>query len=156
MQKFVVLSCSAALACVLAACGGGPTATPGGSRSASGPTPAPSAPAKLLPGAAWLYAAPSGSGLDISGMTAGLSFQLNTHAGGFDYPVAYADGSLGCTTFTDTLQFAYTDHVCVPNPAGGFHPSVGGWGADDGHLIVLDSGAGAQRPNPRALRTGQA
>ena len=68
-----------------------------------------------------------------------MTFKVNTHDGGFDYPVVYTDGTHGCTTFTDTLQYNYTDHVCVPNPANGYWPSVGGWGADDGHLVVVDS-----------------
>lgn len=67
-----------------------------------------------------------------------MQFQVNTHDGGFDYPVVYTDGTHGCTTFTDTLQYAFTDHTCVPNPPNGYWPSVGGWGANDGHLVVVD------------------
>ncbi|HUX67797.1 MAG TPA: hypothetical protein VMV31_09940 [Terriglobales bacterium] len=75
-------------------------------------------------------------------MASGLQFFVNTHDGGFDAPVQYADGSLGCTSFTDTRYYNYSDRICVPNPAGGFHPSVGGWGANDGHLIVVDRAHG--------------
>jgi len=124
---------------------------------AASPAPQPSAPAAAVTapaaavaapgtsqlftsaGAAWLYNPPSGSGLNISGMVQGLTVQVNTHDQGFDYPVQYADGSLGCTTFTDTLYYQFNDRICVPNPAGGFHPSVGGWGANDGHLIVINA-----------------
>lgn len=66
-----------------------------------------------------------------------MKFSVNTHDGGFDYPVVYTDGTHGCTTFTDTLQYAYTDRICVPNPPNGYWPSVGGWGANDGHLVVV-------------------
>lgn len=140
MQKSVVVLFSAAVTCALAACGGLPAGPASGSSNDSG-AGAP-VPAKLFPNAAWLYNAPTGAGLNISSMTAGVSFQLNTHSGGFDYPVAYADGSLGCTNFTDTLVFNDSDRLCVPNPPGGFHSSYGGWGNDDGHLVVVDSGAG--------------
>ena len=74
-------------------------------------------------------------------MVAGLPVELNTHNGGFDYPVQYADGSLGCTTFTDARYYNQTDKYCVPNPPGGFKPSYGGWGADDGHLVIVDQAA---------------
>lgn len=71
-----------------------------------------------------------------------MTIGVNTHDGGFDYPVVYTDGTHGCTTFTDTLQYNYTDKVCVPNPANGYFPSVGGWGSDDGHLVVVDTANG--------------
>src|SRR6185312_9834465 len=117
--------------------------------AAPSPAPAPAAPAPgvpaaaparlfTAPAAAWLYTAPTGAGLNISGMVQGLTVQVNTHAQGFDYPVQYADGRLGCTTFTETRYYNFADRVCVPNPAGGFHPSVGGWGANDGHLVVVN------------------
>ena len=64
---------------------------------------------------------------------------MNTHDGGFDYPVQYTDGTHGTTTFTDTRYYNFGDVVTVPNPAGGYRPSVGGWGANDGHLIVVDT-----------------
>ncbi|HXR98401.1 MAG TPA: fibronectin type III domain-containing protein [Terriglobales bacterium] len=104
------------------------------------PTP-PTAGARLFPAAAanWLYSAPTGSGLNISSMVQGIKIGVNTHDGGFDYPVVYTDGSHGCTNFTDTLQYQYGDHPCVPNPANGYFPSVGGWGANDGHLVVVDT-----------------
>ena len=107
---------------------------------ASAPLPAPGAAPRLFPNATanWLYAAPTGSALNISAMASRLPFFVNTHDGGFDTPVQYADGRLGCTTFTDTRYFNYRDRVCVPNPAGGFKPSVGRWGANDGHLVVVD------------------
>ncbi len=99
---------------------------------------------RLFPasGADWLYSAPTGTGLNISGTTGGMTFQVNTHTQGFDYPVAYTDGSHGCTTFTDTLVYNLGNRICVPNPASGYYPSVGGWGADDGHLVVVDTATG--------------
>lgn len=71
-----------------------------------------------------------------------MTFQVNTHSQGYDYPVVSTDGTHGCTTFTDTLQYAYSDKLCVPNPANGFFPSIGGWGYNDGHLIVIDTATG--------------
>ncbi|MGH9393513.1 MAG: hypothetical protein ACRD1E_05030 [Terriglobales bacterium] len=108
------------------------------------PSPTPSNTARLFPspGSAWLYSAPSGPSLNISAIASGLKFVVNTHAEGFDYPVQYADGSLGCTTFTDRRYYNLGDRICVPNPAGGFQPSVGGWGANDGHLVVVNRAAG--------------
>ncbi|HEY8056162.1 MAG TPA: hypothetical protein VIE13_09665 [Terriglobales bacterium] len=108
------------------------------------PTPSAPAPARLFPSAAadWLYTAPTGASLDISSATQNLTFELNTHDQGFDYPVVSTDGTHGCTNFTDTLQYAYTDHYCVPNPPNGYWPSVGGWGANDGHLVVVDTSSG--------------
>lgn len=87
----------------------------------------------------WLYSAPTGTGKDISGTTANMSFGLDTHDGGFDYPVQYTDGTHGCTTFTDTQYYGYKDNICVPNPANGFQPSTGGWGANDGHLVIVNT-----------------
>ncbi|HEY7855720.1 MAG TPA: fibronectin type III domain-containing protein [Terriglobales bacterium] len=105
------------------------------------PTLPPGAGARLFPSAAanWLYTAPTGTGLNISSMVQGIKIGVNTHDGGFDYPVVYTDGTHGCTNFTDTLQYHYGDHPCVPNPANGYFPSVGGWGANDGHLVVVDT-----------------
>jgi hypothetical protein len=105
------------------------------------PPPSPAAPPRLFSAsaAAWLYSAPTGPSLDISSITSGIPFTINVHATGFDYPVAYTDGTHGCTTFTDTLLFPYRDRICVPNPAGGFFPATGKWGADDGHLVVVDT-----------------
>ena len=119
-----------------------PTAAHAGSLSPG--TPAASGNGHLFTGsaAAWLYSAPTGSGLNISGMTAAMPINLNTHTAGFDYPVQYADGSNGCTTFTDKKYYDLQDQICVPNPAGGFHTSTGGYGADDGHLVVVDRSAG--------------
>ncbi|MGH9533258.1 MAG: hypothetical protein ACRD2E_00195 [Terriglobales bacterium] len=91
------------------------------------------------PSAAWLYNPPTGSGTDISSTTSQLGFSLNTASGGFSYPVQYTDGSHGCTTFTDTLEYNYSDKICVPNPASGYDPTTGGWGANDGHLIVVNT-----------------
>ena len=87
----------------------------------------------------WLYSAPTGTGKYISGTNANMGFGLDTHDGGFDYPVQYTDGTHGCTTFTDTRYYGYHDNICVPNPADGFHPSTGGWGANDGHLVVVNT-----------------
>ena len=87
----------------------------------------------------WLYSAPTGTGKDISGITGSIKFTLDTHDGGFDYPVQYTDGTHGCTTFTDTSIYHYSDDICVPNPANGFWPSTGGWGANDGHLVVVNT-----------------
>ncbi len=125
-------------------CGGAPSGSPLSRTAASAPSSGASAPATgaLFPSAAWLYHPPAGPALNISGMASGLTFHLNTRDGGFDYPVAYADGSHGCTTFTDTRVLNYHDHICVPNPAGGFHPATGAWGADDGHLIVVAASTG--------------
>lgn len=78
-------------------------------------------------------------GVDISGTTSGMGFNVNTHDGGFDYPVEFTDGTHGCTNFTDTLKFNYPDRICVPNPAHGYWPSTGGWGANDGHLVVVNT-----------------
>lgn len=118
---------------------------PNASNSPSTPTPTAktAAAGRLFTGGAanWLYSAPTGQGLNISAMTSGLPFFINAHNGGFDYPVQFADGSLGCTTFTDSHYYGQTDSFCVPNPAGGFAPSVGGWGANDGHLVVVDTQA---------------
>lgn len=101
---------------------------------------------RLFPAAAagWLYTAPVGPGLDISSQVTGLSTGINAHDGGFDYPVQYTDGSQGCLDFTDTAVYSFfTDNLCVPVPAAGFAPSTGGWGTDDGHLVVVDTGTGA-------------
>ncbi|MGH9476923.1 MAG: hypothetical protein ACRD1C_11415 [Terriglobales bacterium] len=127
-----------------AGCGGGPPIQAAASRTQPVP-PAPSAaaaPVKLFPNAAWLYSAPSGAGLNISSITAGMRFVLNTHDGGYDYPVQYTDGTHGCTTFSDTLQHHFHDSICVPNPANGYHPSLGGWGFDDGHVVVVETSTG--------------
>lgn len=108
------------------------------------PPPPPGAGTRLFPSSSadWLYSAPSGTGINISGVTGGMRFELNTHTQGFDYPVQYTDGTHGCTNFTDTLQYRYTDQYCVPNPANGYHPSVGGYGANDGHLVVVNTATG--------------
>ncbi|MGH9476922.1 MAG: hypothetical protein ACRD1C_11410 [Terriglobales bacterium] len=105
------------------------------------PPPPPDTSSRLFPNAAWLYAAPSGTGLDISSMTAAMGLALNTHDGGFDYPVTYTDGTHGCTTFNDSAH-GFHDQYCVPNPADGYWPAVGGWGANDGHLVVVDMATG--------------
>lgn len=114
------------------------TATTAGAAPAPAPPPAPP---RLFPSPAadWLYSAPTGTGLNISHIVAGFGFGLDTHDGGFDYPVVYTDGTHGCTNFTDTLQYNFGDHYCVPNPPNGYWPSVGGWGANDGHLVVVDT-----------------
>lgn len=115
-----------------------PAPNPPGSGSGN-PGAAPQA--RLFPSASagWLYTKPSGSPLNISSITRGMGFVLNTHDHGFDFPVVSTDGSHGCTTFTDTLQYKYKDRICVPNPPGGYHPSTGAYGANDGHLIVIDT-----------------
>lgn len=124
-------------------CAGRPSSSSTSPQGASHPAGAGGAPAPasgpLFPSAAWLDHPPAGPALNISGMASGLTFHLNTRDGGFDYPVQYADGSRGCTAFTDTRLLNYRDHICVPNPVGGFHPAYGAWGADDGHLIVVDA-----------------
>ncbi|MGH9478742.1 MAG: hypothetical protein ACRD1A_05895 [Terriglobales bacterium] len=127
------------------ACGGHAMAPAGLPLVASPVSTAASGTGRLFPSANanWLYSAPSGAALNVSGMAAGMKLQLNTHNAGFDYPVQYADGSQGCTEFTDTAIYAYHDDICVPTPAGGFQPSYGGWGADDGHLVVVDRASGA-------------
>ncbi|MGH9488774.1 MAG: fibronectin type III domain-containing protein [Terriglobales bacterium] len=104
-------------------------------------TPPPASAARLFPAPAadWLYAPPTGTGLNISGVTSKMGFYLNTHDGGFDFPVAYTDATHGCTTFTDTLVYNLKDKICVPNPPNGYWPSTGGWGADDGHLVIVDT-----------------
>ena len=96
---------------------------------------------RLFPSAAanWLYSPPSGSPLNVSNVASRLGFGLRTHQDGFDYPVVFTRGLHGCTMFTDTLVYAYTDRICVPQPAHGFWPSTGGWGANDGHLVVVDT-----------------
>lgn len=97
---------------------------------------------RLFPNAsaAWLYSAPAGSGSDITSVTSSMGFAVNAHDGGFDYPVVYTDGSHGCTNVVDSPS--YGDSYCVPNPAGGYFPSVGGCGANDGHLVVVDTSTG--------------
>lgn len=106
----------------------------------SAPAPAP----RLFTssGAAWLYSPPSGQGLDISStlVADNLGFSLNT-VQGFGYPVEYTDGSYGCTTFTDTRYYNYTDKICVPNPPNGYWPTLGccNGTSNDGHLIVVNS-----------------
>lgn len=87
----------------------------------------------------WLYSAPTGSPLNISNVTSGMTFNINAHDGGYDYPVQYTDGTHGCTTFTDAGSYGFNDNYCVPNPTNGFHPS---WGSD-GHLIVVNSSTGS-------------
>ncbi len=132
-----LLIMSACILCGLAACGGSPAAS--SVTAAHANTPA--APARLFPspGADWLYSAPTGSPVNIANITSNMIFGLHTHADGFDYPVQYTDGSHGCTNFTDTLIYGYKDHYCVPKPSDGFQPSTGAWGADDGHLVVVDT-----------------
>ncbi|HXE30619.1 MAG TPA: hypothetical protein VN515_02330 [Terriglobales bacterium] len=123
-----------------------PTPAPAPS-PAPAPAPAPVAPSSApsgqrftAPAAQWLYSAPGGPGLNISGMASSLPFHVNTHADGFDFPVQYTDWSHGCTTFTDTRYYNYADRLCVPTPtAGYFTPSVGAWGANDGHLVIVDT-----------------
>lgn len=90
------------------------------------------------PSAAWLYTPPHGPHLDISALTSTLPFSVDTHAGGFDYPVAYTDGRHGCTVFTDTLRYDFHDRICVPNPPSGYWPSRGDQNANDGHLVVVN------------------
>ena len=124
----------------------GGTSTGGTSTGGStgGSTSTASSGSRLFPNASanWLYSAPTGTPLNISSTTSGIGFQVNDHTQGFDYPVQYTDGSHGCTTFTDTLIYNFSDRICVPNPASGYFPSVGGWGANDGHLVVLDTATG--------------
>ncbi|MGH9488775.1 MAG: hypothetical protein ACRD04_14465 [Terriglobales bacterium] len=140
-----------AAAASLIACGGGPIPNRAGAPAPDPPQSAPSQPpsdpppaARLFPSpsADWLYTAPSGDGLNISTVTSRLPIMLNTHTGGYDYPVQYTDGSHGCTIFTDTLKYNLQDRFCVPNPADGYHPSTGGWGFDDGHLVIVDTSTG--------------
>ena len=115
-------------------------AAPAAPAPAPSPAPAPAAatPAasaassRLFPNAAWLYTAPRGKGFGIANYNAQVT--IDTHDGGFDYPIQYSNHSHGTMTFTDGYnRFA----VPIPN-AGGFYPSTGAWGANDGHLVVLD------------------
>lgn len=117
---FVMLSC---MVWIVGAAG---PATP---VAAQTPSPAP----QLFPYTAWLYSAPMGAGVSIAYLNP--TVQINTHAQGFDYPIAYTDENEGSTSFTD----ANGDVTTVPNPIGGYYPSYGGWGADDGHLVVVDT-----------------
>lgn len=131
---------------LLYACGGqagqaGPAGPAASAAGGGGMSAAPAAaPGRYFTaaGAQWLYEAPQGSGLSIGSMLDGAKLGVNAHDTGFDFPVQFADGSQGCTTFTDRRFFNLGDHICVPNPSGGFQPSVGGWGANDGHLVVID------------------
>ncbi|MGH9394063.1 MAG: hypothetical protein ACRD1E_07825 [Terriglobales bacterium] len=125
---------------VAASATGAPLATAAVAVTAAAPASGP----RLFPSASadWLYSAPTGAGLNISSIASRLPFNVNAHDTGFDYPVVTTDGTHGCTTFTDTLQYAFTDRICVPNPAAGYFPSVGGYGANDGHLVVIDSATG--------------
>lgn len=72
--------------------------------------------------------------MDIGYLHAKLS--INDHRGGFDFPVQWADGSNGSVQFSDNRGNSWS----VPRPANGFAPSVGGYGANDGHLAIIDSG----------------
>lgn len=138
---FLAAALLAVAGCGAVACGG----APGQKLAASGAPSAPSQPsdppasggapasARLFPNAAWLYKAPSGRGVDISYLHAKLS--INDHRGGFDYPIQTADGSNGYQQFSDKQG---DSNVSVPVPDGGFQPSVGGWGYNDGHLVVID------------------
>ncbi|HZT72316.1 MAG TPA: hypothetical protein VE996_01540 [Terriglobales bacterium] len=124
-------ACAVALVIGYASCGG----SPGSSSSAAGDplvNTAAAPGARIFPNAAWLYRAPSGPSVDIGYLHATLS--INDHRGGFDFPVQSADGGNGWVHFTD----GYGGSENVPVPDGGFAPSVGGWGADDGHLVVID------------------
>ncbi|MGH9466063.1 MAG: hypothetical protein ACRD1Y_01790 [Terriglobales bacterium] len=120
------------------------TSTAGEAATPAATTAAATASPRLFPAAAadWLYSAPTGEAINISSITSGMIFGVNTHDGGFDTPVEYTDGTHGCTTFTDTLIYPNSDRMCVPNPANGFWPATGGWGADDGHLVVVDTATG--------------
>lgn len=93
------------------------------------------------PGAAWLYSPPTGQAIDISSTAVKLGgISVNTVAG-FGYPVEYTDGTHGCTTFTDTLIYHYSDSICVPNPPNGYWPTLGccNGTSNDGHLIVVNT-----------------
>lgn len=91
--------------------------------------------------AAYIHEAPTGSYTDISSDSGLTSVGLLTHDGGFDMPIQYTDGTHGTTTFDDFHWYGRTDQIAVPNitSGGGFFPSVGGYGADDGHLVVIDT-----------------
>lgn len=118
------------------ACGGAPSQNfqPGNAPASAAANSTRSA--RLFPNAAWLYQPPSGTGVDIGYLHAKLS--INDRRGGFDYPIESADGSDGYRRFTDR----YGHSESVPVPANGFWPSTGGWGANDGHLIILDQSNG--------------
>ena len=111
------------------ACGGAPGSSVSGTSRASA---ASSSSGQLFPNAKWLYAAPSGNSIDLSSYHASVS--IDAHDGGFDYPIQYADGSNGTMTFSDG-----GNQIAVPIPSGGFYPSTGAWGANDGHLVVIDT-----------------
>lgn len=137
-------ACGGAPAAMVKAASSSPASTPAAAIApAPDPAPAPSGASSAQrlftgSGAAWLYAPPTGTGINIASVTSGMHFSVNAHDGGFDYPIQFADGSLGCTSFTDTSIYGLNDQFCAPNPAGGFAPSVGGWGANDGHLVIVD------------------
>lgn len=88
--------------------------------------------------ASWLYSAPTGPYTDISSQTQNLTFVVDSHAGSWDYPVQFTDGTHGTTTFDDFHWYNRTDQIAVPNVqdgGGGFAPSTG----SDGHLVVVDT-----------------
>lgn len=91
--------------------------------------------------ASYLYSQPTGSYTDISADSGLTSVALNTHDGGFDHPVQFTDGTHGTTEFNDYGFYSQNDDYFVPNitATGGFFPATGGYGADDGHLIVVDT-----------------
>ncbi len=129
-NRFSLCSVLLSFSCLLfAACGGRGSFTAQGAASSS-TSSIPST--NLFPNAKWLTTAPTGGGSSIAFLNAG--FLLNDHKGGFDYPEDTADGSHGWYTFHD----GYGNTVSVPVPVDGFHPSVGGWGYNDGHLVILD------------------
>lgn len=92
--------------------------------------------------ARWLYSAPRGAHTDLSRdpRLRAITLGLNTHDGGYDYPVQYTRGQWGTTTFDDYGFWQRRDRIAVPNvaPAGcGWRPATG----SDGHLIVIDTRA---------------
>lgn len=114
------------------ACGGAAGSSVTGSSRANAASASSSPSGRLFPNAGWLYRAPSGSNWGLASYHAKVS--IDAHDGGFDYPIQYTDGSNGTMTFSDG-----SNQIAVPIPAGGFYPSTGAWGANDGHLVVIDT-----------------
>jgi hypothetical protein len=135
--KVLYLTALLALSAFAAGCGAGASASSGAGAALLSRMFATTGPAGY-----WLYARPTNTGIDISSTISSLPVSINTHDGGFDYPVQYTDGTHGTTTFNDAGVYGRNDFVTVPNPSEGYKPSVGGWGANDGHLVVVNTSDG--------------
>ena len=102
--------------------------------------PAPRSVVFRAAGARWLYSAPRGPYADLSNdpRVRAITLGLNTHDGGYDYPVQLTREAWGKTRFDDYGFYGRRDRIAVPNVAArgcGWQPSTG----SDGHLIVLDT-----------------